>query len=459
MGYMQTLPSDFYSDKPTIDLNAAEGSGHFSMEAQPGPGTHLQSDQGSSGGFTQPLPFSVDISPEDSATYFSLERLSALMDLKAELGQKKTLTMTAALEADRVFRQSDFSRLYFESMPKTQKYTLAMEDVNIGIAALVGLAAGALVGLLIKLVELLSDKKETVVTKNIVKQRDAAEEVSHVTLGGSALKAANDALVESKDKPAHGNVAQERQYDGGSHPGFVKDLSAVQMDIISTGEYTQAMIELLKETEHTYPVGLLQDARHAYRELVSGTQDGHSDLDPKKAKYYELMAKPRAAHRELKAQIDKVERRHQLLDSGHVDFPKDVNSALRLFSQAATAPAIIAYAKERAELLPVLERMKTEAQEAQKALKGASDMPQLSVDVLKEIHGLLAAVLKIDIIFQKFWKSLSTVARYLEMVVTNAKHKLTREIVARDGSTSSNSDIQQMDRVLSALGRFRSASH
>jgi hypothetical protein len=402
-----------------------------------------------------------------------------VVQFQGTLAESKSLTLELALEADRLFDCTDYSKMYFEPGAKSKKYNVAMENVNVGMVALIVAAAAAIAALITKIIHDISGSGSGgngggggLSLKVVQTQKVAAEQLKSIQLSGEALKAANDALHDTRpaaNDPHHGhhdlrpamlshNVALERQSVDSFHQHYAKALTPFQMDIISTGEYTDLMAELLKEVDHQHPVGVLQDARAAYRGMLETMHDGGNEQEAKRSKYIEMVAGPKRVHRELMAMLKKLSDKHARLDQGHVEFPHDLNTALKLFTAAATRHEIVGYAQDREDLLPVLEHMRTDANEAKEKLKDAKALPQTAQEVMREIHGLLAVVLKVDMLFVRFWKSLSECTRYLEVVVTSAKLKLKEDLKNDNhtgGDAEASSSMQQMDRVLAALGNFR----
>jgi hypothetical protein len=185
----------------------------------------------------------------------------------------------------------------------------------------------------------------------------------------------------------------------------------------------------------------------------------------------QLMANPRRVHGVLVQELNKLAAKQHQLDSGNVKFPEGINEALRTFSQAVSSPEIMAYARDRAEMAKELEYMREEAQKAQKMFAEESKKEKSGADtsfkgeiakhgreLLKELHGLLAVVLKVDLTFQRYWKSLDASAKYLSHAVSTVRWNMSLKLADKGLSRqqiAQQNDIKQMDGIVQSLEKFR----
>ena len=480
MGYMNSNPpSNFYQSRPSSPNTPDDGS---SAMTQSNPVWPTE--------FATPLPFSVDIAPEDAGTYFSMEqelrdlssRVSKLDGLKAAMEGADKFSMNVALECDSVLKTDYFTKLYFSEGGRVQKHAIAMEEVSLGMAALIAAVSAAIAGLIVALMAALSGETKGAeggggggpINPTTVKEKQkAAEELGHATVTGEAAAAANEAIYEAA-KGNHGHkVATEDFRTGpkvGDHPGYAKPLNAFQMDHISTGEYSRYIQELLQSVLRINPMKTIGEARMAYRQLLESDrhpEEAAKDVDALKDKYYKLMADPRAAHKVMMDGLNKLEAKHRALESGDVKFPQDINHALKLFSAAITNPVITSYVNDRHDLLPLLERLKEEANQARSTFEAeqkkgdshfSNQVGRTGRDVLKEMHGLLAVMLKTDVLFQRYWKSFDAVASYLSHVVSLSRWKVMLTLKDKgldQHQVAQDSNIQQLDKVDKAINTFR----
>jgi hypothetical protein len=280
-----------------------------------------------------------------------------------------------------------------------------------------------------------------------------------------AIRVMDDYRGKSKTQKQGQSIAQEIHSDVPDHTVYAKQLAPLEMDHLATGEYSSLVTGLLKVMDEIHPIGVLQDARQAYKEMVKASQ-----ADPKqgqngesnslKERYYQLLAKPREAHRRLMEQLNRLTQKKHQLDGGRVELPKDINHALRNFVAAVNQPIIVSYVNERQEITQELERMRKEAQALQTS--GGENknnaVDQHGREVLKEVHGLLAVLIKADVLFQRYWKSLDACANYLYWVVTSVRYQVALNLkqkgLARH-AVLSDPGIQQLDRITHALSNFR----
>lgn len=423
---------------------------------------------------------------------------------RTALESEKLLTTSIALECDMAIGEPEVSRICFCDASKQKKYDLALEAIDFRMSGIIDTMSSTMelaISKMLKFFEGVSAggvAAANVSPEKLEAQRHLADEISHETLSGDVVSIINhemQAAVTGKSNskpapdvehaPAKDAVAMER--DSGDftrnphiadHAGYVRPLTALQMDCISTGEYTKLMQELLKVVDEANPVQILQSARQAYKEMMQATtRDAteeahtHEHVSGLKQHYMILMAAPRRVHASLMAELNKVGAKQSHLDAGNVEFPKDINSALKQFTAAITSHDVNSYVKNRAEMIPVLERMRTEAKGTQDTTKQAQQHAQQGKsygmnrgagdharEVLKEMHGLLAVMLKVDITFQRYWKSLDTVANYLHFVVSTARFKLSLKLQDKGmdkHAIFNDTNIRQMDRIMGALRGFR----
>lgn len=477
MAYLNPLPpANFYQSKPSSpNTPRDEDTQFFSLEK-----SMTQSNPTYPNEFTTELPYSVDIETQEPSEHFSMEKLDALFELSAALEEHKVLTMEIALEADLLLGGSDLGNLYFSGESKQKKYTLAMESINgrmaLGIAAIVGAVLAAITAAIAYFAGKNDQAIPSVDNSAIIKHKQemallaqsSANQLSPEALQtlNKAMQLTEQAKADIKARREGRNVAQELHSDTPDHTPFAKQLNALEMDHLATGEYSALMGQLLKTIDEIHPIGVLQDARLAYREMVAASkadpkQGQNGETNSLKERYYQLLAKPRETHRLLMEQISKLNDKKDRLDAGQVQLPKDINHALRNFVGAVTERNIVSYANERKEIALELERMRKEAQALQsttEANKVQGGVDQHGREVLAQVHALLAVMIKADMLFQRYWKSLDTCANYLYWVATTARHQLIIDLKqkgqARD-AVLSNTSVQQMDRVIHALSNFR----
>ena len=475
MGYLNPLPdSNFYQSKPSSpNTPRDEGAQHFTLDDG-----MTQSNPTYPNQFATELPYSVDIEAEEPATHFSLEKLDALVELSAALESQKVLTMEIALEADLVLGGTELGQLYFSGEAKQKKYAVAMEAISgqmaLGIAAIVGAVLAAIAAAIayftgkndqaIPAVDnsaIVKHKQEMVKLAQMEAAQVPAETIAQIN---EALCGADEYLAKRKAQREGHSIAQELHSDTPDHTAFAKKLNAFEMDHLATGEYGSLIAGLLKVIDHIHPIGVLQDARLAYREMVAASkgdrQDSEGSSNSLKERYYQLLAKPREAHRLLMEQIGKLSQKKASLDAGHVELPKDINHALRNFVAAVSEPEIVAYVKEREEIAQELERMRKEA-EALKTTTGESKnagVDQHGREVLKEIHGLLAVMIKADLFIQRYWKSLDACASYLYWVITSVRYQTALDMKQKGAARHdvlANPGIRHLDHMAQALSNFR----
>lgn len=429
----------------------------------------------------------------------SLEhRMDRLSTLKVELEQSARLTTTIALESDMALESYDMTALFFGGESRQKKYELAMEAVNLGLAAIMLALAAAITAVIVAAIRML--RGEEAGTNGEVESLNPVA-VAEVQKGvGQALVEYNqltpDAKAECEDvlqqaksgkvkrkkravkaaeeKTKPGIATERDQSEFPDYVGFVAPLSAFQMDHLSSGEYTQLIDQFLQTIDQSHPVGVLQDGNNAYRELVQASKNEQPVTDDHvsalKEHYIHLMANPRRLHAILMEQMKKLDNKQRMLDAGQVQFPESLDHALKTFAQAITSASVTAYARNRVEMAKELERMRVQAQAAQKIFtdekanekvgqKGVhSDVVAHGREVMKELHGLLAVMLKADLAFKKYWKSLDACARYLHWVVTTSRWNLSLSLHEQGqdrAAIASNGSIQRLDSVGKALESFR----
>lgn len=393
-------------------------------------------------------------------TYGDVEtQYGKVINLCTALESEGSLSLNLALECDQVCG-TQLSKLYFSDVPKQKKYVLAMEEIDgralaIGTALAVGLAA--FIALIVRHFTGKAVKGEVAKQMNSKAMQDVAaymSKVQHEELTGAARDETNKAM----ENAGKSNVAQERlETNHNAHPGYVRPLKPVQGDILATGDYAKVMLDLLGTANDIQPLVTLKTAGHVYHELNTATSP--MTEDHYKTHYYQLMAEPRKAHAELMKQINTVMAKETSLNSGTAVFPKDINSALRNFTHALTAPALHAYVQERDTLVPELERLRAQAQAASKTGTAITTGQVNSArEVMKEVHGLLAVILKTDIMFQKYWNDITGIAHYLYAAVSNAKYQLTRRLRDNKGldpkRIALDPGILQLERLQVILDGF-----
>jgi hypothetical protein len=479
MGYMNQIPSsNFYQSKPSSpNTPRDEDTQFFSLDE-----SMTQSNPTYPNEFTTELPYSVNIDAQEPTTHFSMEKLDSLFELSTALEEQKVLTMEIALEADLVMGGTQLGNLYFSGESKQQKYAVAMEAISgkmaLGIAAIVGAVLAAITAAIAYFSGKNDQAVPSVDNSNIIRHKQemarlaqsAANRLSAEQLEKlSKMMQLNEAAMDGvkSRRAARNAVAQELHSDVPDHTVYAKQLRPFEMDHLSTGEYSALMGELLKTIDEIHPIGVLQDARLAYREMVAASkadsQQAHNgQSNSLKERYYQLLAKPREAHRQLMEQINKLKEKKSRIDAGQVELPKDINHALRHFVGAVTQRDIVTYANERLEIAQELERMRKEAQALQvnhtEANQGHGGIDQHGREVLSEVHGLLAVMIHADMLFQRYWKSLDTCANYLYWVATSVRYQVVLDLKqkghARD-AVMSDSGVQQLDSIIHALSSFR----
>lgn len=434
------------------------------------------------------------------------DKYGKLINFRAALEQEKVLTVGLALECDAATGTDDMAKLCFCGKSDEEKYEAAMEAIHLGLAAILASMAAAFAALIIYAVNHFrgGDSSgsgggggggQTDFNQALVKHKQGMVELAAkeaAAVDSEVIKELNAALQQSKDftrqrkanqqhhqeklkhysKP---NIAQESEIP--DHAAYVRPLTALEADHLSTGEYTRAMMDLLKTIDQSAPIQVLEDARHAYRELIKA---GESEMEKPataehvsalKQHYIQLMARPRRVHALLMEKMNVLAKKQQELESGGAKFPEGINQALRTFTQAVSSPEIGHYAKDRAETVRELEYMREDAQKAQKLFANESkqedasgkgnfsmDLSRHSRELLKELHGLLAVMLKADMLFKRYWKSLDGSAKYLHHVVStvrwNTALKLQDKGMGRQAINENNS-IRQLDNIMIALDNFR----
>lgn len=436
------------------------------------------------------------------------DKYGKLINFRAALEQEKVLSVGLALECDSALGTDDMARLCFCDKSSEEKYEMAMEAIHLGLAAIIASMAAAVAALIYYAIQHFgggggggssgsgggggggADFNQALVKHKQEMVQLAAKEAASVD--SEVIKELNDALQQSKNFSAQRKTEQQRQQqklakygksnlaqesDIPDHANYVRPLSALEADHLSTGEYTRAMMDLLKAVDESAPIQVLEDARHAYRELVKA---GESEMEKPatadhvsalKQHYMQLMARPRRVHAALMEKLHLIEKKQQELESGGAKFPQGINQALRTFSEAVSSPEIGRYAKDRPETVRELEYMREDAQKAQKLFANESkqehtagkgnfsmDLSRHSRELLKELHGLLAVMLKVDMIFKRYWKSLDSSAKYLHHVVStvrwNTALKLQDKGMGRQAIASDQS-IRQLDNIMIALDNFR----
>lgn len=415
------------------------------------------------------------------------EKYGKLQSFKTALEQEKVLTVNIALECDALMGNNDMACLCFGDEAPAQKYEMAMEAIHLGLAALLASMAAAVTAIIIYAI---NHFRGSEVKGNVVdwekfeadKLKFKQQMIEHARkdaelMDSEVLKELDAALRNAKrvTKNYGKSVATESAIP--DHAGYVRPLSALEADHLSSGEYTRAMMETLKVVDASAPMQVLEDARHAYRELIkAGESEMGKPADPEhisalKQHYMQLMARPRRVHAAIMEALNKVMKKQHDLESGNVKFPEGLNQALRTFTEAVSSREIGFYAKNRGEMVRELEYMREEAQKAQKlfaneskqeqnAGKGnfSTDLTKHSRELLRELHGLLAVMLKVDLLFKRYWKSLDGSAKYLHHVVSTVRWNTALKL--RDSghskqSIDSNADIQRMDNIMVALDNFR----
>lgn len=409
------------------------------------------------------------------------ERYGKLQSFKTALEQEKILTVNLALECDAVMGNNDMACLCFSDGTPEQKFEMAMEAIHLGLAALLTSMAAAVTAIIVYAINHFKGgeskggeegwaefKQDRLAFRQ--KMADRARQDAEL-LNSDVMKDLNAAMQGKKVQA----VAKESAIP--DHAGYVRPLSALEADHLSSGEYTRAMMETLKVVDASAPMQVLEDARHAYRELIKagetemGKQADSEHISALKQHYMQLMARPRRVHAAIMEELHKVEKKQHDLESGNVKFPEGLNQALRTFTEAVSSREIGFYAKNRGEMVRELEYMRQEAQKAQKlfaneskqeqnAGKGnfSTDLARHSRELLRELHGLLAVMLKVDLLFKRYWKSLDGSAKYLHHVVSSVRWSTALKL--RDNGNSkqsidSNADIQRMDNIMKALDNFR----
>lgn len=427
------------------------------------------------------------------------DKYGKLLSYKTALESQKTLSLELALECDLTMGDTTMGNLCFCEKSEEEKYEMAMEAISLGLAAMLAAMAGAVVAIITYAIHHFfhrNDEKTTPAVNMVDEVKFKQDLLEHAKRCGAQtgpeataeLKAAIQGLEHyTKRKKAERNAGKKTvpaQEDYGAKPhvsdhvGYIPPLNALQMDHLSTGEYTQAMMGLLKTVDQSRPMSVLEDARHAYRELVQAAQrDIGKETNPDehipalKQHYMQLMANPRRVHAVLVQELNKLAAKQQQLDSGNVKFPEGINEALRTFSQAVSSPEIMAYARNRAEMAKELEYMREEAQKAQKMFAEESKKEKSGADttfkgeiakhgreLLKELHGLLAVVLKVDLLFQRYWKSLDVSAKYLAHAVSTVRWNMSLKLADKGLSRqqiAQQNDIKQMDGIVQSLEKFR----
>jgi hypothetical protein len=397
------------------------------------------------------------------------DRLVNLLELREQMKEAGALSVNFALESDRLLSTQDASKLYFGDGSKVKKYEVAMESIDGGIWALIAAGAAAVVGIIVAVINHFRGKGSSSgvasgVSSEAFKAATAAvQPLTHLALPAPAIHEANQ-LMAHQPKIATEDFGHSPHV--ADHAGFVKPLTAFQMDHLSTGEYSHLFQDVLETMERTQPMHVLEDARRAYRQVTAGNHAG--DVSASKQHFMQLLANPRRAHREVMEKVNAAKAKEERLNSGEVEFPKDINHALKLFTSAVTSRALALYVKEREELVPELERLRHEAEQVKKAIdeqakKGEahSEMANQSKEVMKEMHGLLAVMLRVDISFQKYWKSLNIDSKYLHHIVSTARWKLVLNLQDKRMTrlqAQADPSVQQLDKILSALEGFRKKS-
>jgi hypothetical protein len=147
MGYMQINPSDFNFDKPEIDRSQKNMT---------------QSNPTYDNEFSTALPYSVDIAAEDPPGHFSMERqmvalekqMTQLTTLRTALESEGKLTMNLAMECDMAIHDTQLVRTYFEALPASEKYDVAMEAMSGGMIAALAAVGAVVVALIVKLISM-----------------------------------------------------------------------------------------------------------------------------------------------------------------------------------------------------------------------------------------------------------------------------------------------------------------
>lgn len=385
--------------------------------------------------------------------------LDKWLTVSISIESEKVLSLETALECDQILKGDTYARLYFSGdVSKQEKYRIATE----GIADKMAEATKAISQNMGKMIDHLVvhfkrhiGPGEVLSPAELQAKSASVEQILHEMLGGEALQTANQALHHAAKTPpgmSHLASAQELfSMDPVKHQ--IPPLTAAQADILATGEYTRLVEELLEVVDQVQPVQVLSAARKAYGQALAkgGTTEDPATL---KANFFQLMAEPKKAHQKLGEAIKKIEDKHASLDSGHVDAPKDINHALRSFTQAATSTQIANYVRDRAELIPELERLRHEAVQSGAGTENIDH----ARDVFREMHGLLAVILKSDVVFQRFWQNLNASCAYLQAVMGQAELNLRNRLIEKGTLPSkmeTHPEIVQIHRIGHALEVFR----
>ncbi|MDR3392356.1 MAG: hypothetical protein P4L77_11540 [Sulfuriferula sp.] len=386
-------------------------------------------------------------------TYGDVEtHYGKVIDLCASLKTAGSLSLEMALECDRL-AGSELAKLYFSDTPRQKKYEMALEEMDTKTLLIGGGIAAAFVAFLGFIIKHFVDKRmkdgSSLGSNTFQELAESLKNAQHEQVSGEALEAVNKEMSTA----GKGNVAQERYENAHSHQ--IRALMPLQADILATGEYSKLIAEMLRVNEDIQPVVVLKSAGHAYRTVNTTLRMNQDHL---KSHYFQIMAEPRKAHAALNAEVNKVVEKQNALNNGNVTFPKDINHALRNFTEAVTNPVVGAYVKEREHLVSELERMRSEAQEIQKQGGTPTQGGTEARDILKEIHGLLAVILKTDMLFQKYWQNVITSAHYLHAIVSNARWDLSKTL--RDKGydpkrIALDSNVVQLERIAHILDSFK----
>lgn len=390
------------------------------------------------------------------------DQYGKLLSYRTALESEGSLSLNVAMEADSLLGGGEFVKLYFDgSIPKARKHVVAMEAMDGGIMALMAVGAGAVVAIIVKIIQYFKGTHGGKEQALDAMQKSAR----NLTLHGDAQIAASQALVSSQHQ-----VAQEDYFKPylTEHAMLVKPLTPLQLDHLSTGEYSRGMQGLFRTVAETHPVQLIGSSRQAFRDLLRTLKDVPGDdlVAELKQGYAKLMEKPQAAHRELMTKINELRDKEERLANGQVEFPHDINHALRCFTAALASRDLASYVEAREAMLPELERLRKEAEEVRAGFEQAkgvqhSDLSRMltehSKEVLRELHGLLAVMLKTDLEFQKYWKSLHVTAKYLHYVLGMARWKVYKDLQEKGTlrrELEADPALQQLDAAMSALDEF-----
>lgn len=446
----------------------------------------------------------ANVAPEGEPTHFSMEailtdldnKLGRMFEIHTALESEGKLTLDIAMECDREFFVN-WTKLYFENLPRRQKYQVAMEELSGGLLTLLVAAAAALIGLIIHLIQWYSGGGEggsgDVLLPAVEKTQVAANHLSecHVsnTVAQASLAEVIKEITASADSKAGDyspKAYKPSDVPGGpkplvrNSPGYTKALTPLQRDFLTRGEYSLVMIEVLTHLKSAHAPKVIQDTRDAYAHalLMGGTEDFADEatqatyVSKYKQQVNSFLAEPTAVYQDLHAVYLKLMAKAAELARSAPALADDYNASVKVWAEAVASPEILAYMKLRTELAPKLEALKNEVMESQQYLKDVQkrhasgeatkfdhDLAEVGKTVMKSMRDTLGILGGIDQQFMQYWKALNAASHYLDYVVNEAKRRLVAQYTATGESkevlAKNSLALNELNRVIQALVPFR----